>query len=97
MKLRLKPLSYFHLPSLYPDTLTHPFVILGVSLRAPNQPEMHPKLPYFPLFMLKVVSIRLSLSKIAFKPLCHFHLPSLYPNTLILPSLTQGVPLRSPN
>ena len=41
-KLHLKPLCHFHLPNLYPDTLSQQSDTLGDPLRAPNQPEMHP-------------------------------------------------------
>ena len=67
VKSHLKPLCHFHLPSRYPDTLTQPSVTLGATLRAQNQPEMHPTQPHFPLSMPKVVSMRPSGSKIASK------------------------------
>ena len=53
-----------------------------------KQPEMHPRSPNFPLSLLKVASMRLSRSKIALNRFCHFHLPSLYPDTLSQQSVT---------
>ena len=58
----------------------------------PKQPEMHPRSPHFPLSLLKGARMRLSHSKIALNRLCHFHLPSLYPDTLNQPSVTLGPP-----
>ena len=67
VKLHLKRLWHFHLPSLYPDTQSQPSVTLGAPLRAQKQPQMHPRSQHFPLSMLKVASVRPSHSKIASK------------------------------
>ena len=67
VKLHLKRLWHFHLPSLYPDTQSQPSVTLGAPLRAHKQLEMHPRSPRFPLSMPKVASVSSSCSKIAFK------------------------------
>ena len=65
VKSHLKRACHFHLPSLYPNTLSQLSVTLGAHLRAQKQPEMHQRLQHFPLSMLKVASMRPSSSKIA--------------------------------
>ena len=73
-----------------------PAVTLGAPLRAPKRPYIPPKSPAFVKHVFDDWSPVVPSSNCHLKPLFFFHLPSLGPGHLYLPSVTLGAPLRAP-